>query len=261
MPDIKSHSISLEQHHARRYFQVTNRLDYFELPPDIRRLAASRHPERAVEEMNRRMERDRERQSQQCNTAQSHNPTNAHPHDPNRDHSHTGDLVTDANKNKRKRVRDWGEETPHSEEGDDSERRRPYWMHKIVQAEQEERKLLGITPKDYGKRWRSTIWSEIGEAPVCGPADHAQAETFWYRIVKAIDKAAYGSDPEEGGWSPSERVRLYQLEKKWRKRKDGLDPRFEVVGTLRGTPGPRERREIHDRLIEMEMMEMVRRAR
>ena len=103
----------------------------------------------------------------------------------------------------------------------------PYWLRGIVRADREERQALGITPKDYGKRWKATFRTITGDCPECYPGDHATAESYWHRIRQAISK---------GGWSPSEWSALYKLEKVWGDRAHGRDVWFEVMGTRRGRP-------------------------
>lgn len=125
----------------------------------------------------------------------------------------------------------------NSDQGCDSEGRRPYWMNGLVSALREERESLHITPKDYGHRWRSGYVSFIGERPICNPGDHTAAQLYWYRITQALDME---------GWSPSERTRLRALERKWKARKDGQDARFEIMGNVSGGPDPDQRRRIHD---------------
>ena len=101
----------------------------------------------------------------------------------------------------------------------------PYFMMPVVQAEQDERISAGITPKDYGKRWRATFRSITGDAPFCMPGDRDTARVYLRKVQTAI---------RQGGWSPSEWGSLSRAEKVWLRRVNGLDARFEVVGTRPG---------------------------
>lgn len=120
--------------------------------------------------------------------------------------------------------------------------RTPYHMIPIVQAEQEERVALGITPRDYGKRWRSAYRGEIGEMPECSPGEHDKAEMYWARICRALEMC----EGERGCWTPSENNRLHLLERKWRARKDGDDPWFELKGTWKGRLTYEEREQFEE---------------
>lgn len=139
-----------------------------------------------------------------------------------------------------------------SDSGSDSTTgKRPYWMGSLVTAMREERETLGITPKDYGKRWVSGYRYRIGPTPDCGPADHDKAQRYWYKILQALD------DDDER-WTPSERIRLKAMEAKWRKRKDGRDPRFEMLGNRRGGLDATQKRELHDRRILEDIARLAR---
>jgi hypothetical protein len=160
-----------------------------------------------------------------------HKPTSTHLHKPNTTLTNTGDVVT---------VYTPRTEDDLNEGADTTSPRTPYFLRSIVKAEAEDRTAQGVTPKDYGNRWQSAYRDQIGDTPVCRPGDHKKAELYWYKIKRAL---------EQDDWTPAERNRLYLLENKWRRRKDGNDPRFEVVGNLRGSPNPDQKREIHDRRI------------
>lgn len=109
----------------------------------------------------------------------------------------------------------------------DSEKlgRLPYFLNPQVMADRAERESQGITPADYGKRWRATFRGITGNAPLCMPADHDTAKQYLHRVQAAIRR---------GGWSPSEWGSLSRAEKVWLRRANGLDARFEVVGTRPG---------------------------
>jgi hypothetical protein len=65
----------------------------------------------------------------------------------------------------------------------------------------------------------------IGDAPECGPGDHDRARRYVDKIEHAL---------ERGGWSNTHRNRLYRLRALWTARAQGLDPRFEIVGSQVG---------------------------
>lgn len=65
----------------------------------------------------------------------------------------------------------------------------------------------------------------IGTQPDCAPGDTKAAGQYLQRIEQAIAK---------GGWTRTDRSLLYRLRDKWRKRAEGNDPRFNVVGTRPG---------------------------
>lgn len=71
----------------------------------------------------------------------------------------------------------------------------------------------------------SSYHSIVGDSPECGPGDHRTARRHLERINRAI---------EHGGWTETERSRLYRLQAKWALRANGEDPRFEIVGTQNG---------------------------
>ena len=103
--------------------------------------------------------------------------------------------------------------------------RLPYFMLPQVISDREERESAGVTANDYGKRWRATFRGITGDAPVCGPGDRETARQYAIKVQTAI---------RQGGWSPSEWGSLSRAEKVWLRRANGLDPRFEVVGTRPG---------------------------
>jgi hypothetical protein len=111
----------------------------------------------------------------------------------------------------------------------------PYFMLDIVRSDQEERDSAGITPADYGKRWKATFRTITGDAPVCGPRDHDTAMKYWRKLREAV---------ERGGWSPGEWGSLVKAESTWRRRAHGRDPRFEVVGTRPGRVSSEDRKQI-----------------
>lgn len=93
----------------------------------------------------------------------------------------------------------------------------------------------------------------LGDVPKCGPGDLDAAKRYLARIERAL---------EHGGWTRSERNRLYRLRDKWQARADGKDPRYNVVGTRGGRLSPDEEiriRDINARLsIEREIEKAVR---
>lgn len=76
-----------------------------------------------------------------------------------------------------------------------------------------------------GRKLRAAYWPLLGETPQLAPADHAGAWIFVTKIRTAI---------ERGGWTRNEWTTLYELERKWRARAEGRDPRFETAGTRPG---------------------------
>jgi hypothetical protein len=138
-----------------------------------------------------------------------------------------------------------------SDEGSDTgTERTPYWLQPLVMSEKGERDSQGITSRDYGHAWQSAYRARIGEMPDCGPGDRAKAETYWFRICQALDmqEGTVGESP----WTIAENNRLHLLERKWRARKDGRDPRFEVAGTRRGRLGEGDRKRLEDVKVRIE---------
>jgi hypothetical protein len=136
------------------------------------------------------------------------------------------------------------------EEGSDvTSSRTPYHMIPIVQQEKADREALGITPRDYGTRWQSAYRAEIGEMPECGPGDHDKAESYWLKICRALEM----QEGDRGCWTPAENNRLHMLERKWRARKDGLDPWFEMKGTWKGRLAGEEREKFEELRAMMEI--------
>jgi hypothetical protein len=127
----------------------------------------------------------------------------------------------------------------------------PYFLRGDIVADREMRESLGITAKDYGTRWQSAYRTLLGPRPECGPGDRSAAGLFWMKIRQAL---------KQGGWTPGEWGRLYALERKWRKRRNGEDPRFEVMGTSTGRPSPGQAKEIHDRKVGEDMRKIAKGA-
>ncbi len=76
--------------------------------------------------------------------------------------------------------------------------------------------------KTGGQRGKAAYWSTIGKPPECAPGDTTSALIFYRRVLHAI---------EAGGWSRSECAALHVLAKRWLKRAQGKDARFQLVGT------------------------------
>ena len=129
------------------------------------------------------------------------------------------------------------EESPHS-----------YWLDPLARAEKEERDRMGITAHDYGKRWRATFRQITGDSPVCRPGEREKARAYLERIGLAL---------EQGGWSNSEWQSLYRLRRAWQKRVQGLDPRFEAVGTKPGRLVFEERIKVRQAQVAVEMLELA----
>ncbi len=76
-----------------------------------------------------------------------------------------------------------------------------------------------------GRRLRCAFWTLTGETPHLLPGDTSGARMFLGRITAAI---------ERGGWTRNEWTTLYEMERKWRARAEGRDPRFMAAGTKPG---------------------------
>lgn len=72
------------------------------------------------------------------------------------------------------------------------------------------------------KPLKSAFWAFTGQPPICGPNDRRAARDFHEKVVAALERPLL--------WSKSERVSLYQLEARWRKRALGQDLRFCLAG-------------------------------
>lgn len=101
----------------------------------------------------------------------------------------------------------------------------PYSMRPAIRADREDRESMGITPEDYGTRWRAAYSSLIGDPPLLSPGDHDGAREYLSRIESAI---------ERGGWTKSERGALQRMRVKWSRRERGEDAYFEVIGNRAG---------------------------
>jgi len=117
----------------------------------------------------------------------------------------------------------------------DKPRRVPYSLHPAVIADRLERDALGITPTDYGTRWRVAWASIVGPSPQLRPGDHEGAALYLSRVQSAIDR---------GGWTTSEWSRLYQIRDRWTEKVAGRDATFEVIGNRPGGISGSERRQI-----------------
>ena len=115
----------------------------------------------------------------------------------------------------------------------DRPRRIPYALLPAVQADRVERESLGITPADYGTRWRASFAHIVGDVPLLRPGDRDGARLYLAGIERALDR---------GGWTPSEWGRLRRMRDKWTRRAEGRDARFEVRGNMRGGIDSKERK-------------------
>lgn len=116
-------------------------------------------------------------------------------------------------------------------------RETPYFLRGMVRADADARRALDIAPEDYGRRWQAT-WRRItGMAPACGPGDRGAARRYLAGVEAALDMAS-----EE--WTPSEQSHLYRIRRVWRRRAEGRDARFEVVGTRHGRVSGEEKKMI-----------------
>lgn len=128
----------------------------------------------------------------------------------------------------------------------------PYFLRSIIRAEQDERAGKGIVPADYGTKWRATFRAITGDAPVCAPGDRTRARVYWNKLKLAIQK---------GEWTPGEWGQLHSAERLWRRRWQGKDARFEVMGTRRGRPSSEDRAQIDTLIRVMGLMEIAKRGR
>lgn len=69
------------------------------------------------------------------------------------------------------------------------------------------------------------FWPDVGPPPACGPGEIEIARGYLWKIRRALDR---------GGWSHSEYVYLWGLEKTWARRASGEDGRFMIAGTKAG---------------------------
>ena len=65
----------------------------------------------------------------------------------------------------------------------------------------------------------------VGDPPTCGPDDRVTARQMVERLDGAIRR---------GGWSLSEKNRLYNRRAKWRRRAVGQDLQYRLRGTTGG---------------------------
>jgi hypothetical protein len=99
-------------------------------------------------------------------------------------------------------------------------------------APQEEGFSLEVSERQYRqfeKRRRrqatAAYWEHLGPAPNCLPGDLVGAAIFHRKIVGVI---------ERGAWTHNEQTTLGDLERKWRRRARGEDPRFVLAGNRPG---------------------------
>ncbi len=83
----------------------------------------------------------------------------------------------------------------------------------------------GHAGRPFGLTPRACYFAELGDSPSLEAGDRAGAKRFLMRLEVVIDR---------GGWSTSERNRLYRLRDKWQRRAAGTDPRFMIAGTKPG---------------------------
>jgi hypothetical protein len=58
----------------------------------------------------------------------------------------------------------------------------------------------------------------------CGPGDHRAARAMVEKITELLEKK----------WKPNEQRRLRKMQTKWKRRAEGRDARFELVGNVAG---------------------------
>ena len=103
----------------------------------------------------------------------------------------------------------------------------------------------------YGKDLPAAYRYILGPTPKCRPSDHISAKSYLIRIEHAI---------ELGGWTRSEWRRLHALEKKWRHRANGTDPRFNIAGNKSAGLNKLDTANIRDRRIIQQMMDTLRQS-
>lgn len=101
-----------------------------------------------------------------------------------------------------------------------------------------------------GRKLKSAFWVITGERPDLAPGDRVGAAMFLDRIRVAL---------ERGKWTRNEWARLYELERIWRARAEGRDPRFEVAGTRPGRLSRATEQQI--RIARAKMREITRAGR
>jgi hypothetical protein len=74
---------------------------------------------------------------------------------------------------------------------------------------------------------RHTYLTLIGDSPTCAPDDREAAAAYLVRIEAVLSDT-------QATLTPAERHRLIEKRVIWRKRVDGRDPRFRLVGTKPG---------------------------
>ena len=71
----------------------------------------------------------------------------------------------------------------------------------------------------------------LGDPPRLRAGDRDDARVFLRKIEAVL--AMYG-------WTNSEQAKLRRMRKKWQRRADGLDARFEAAGNMEGGPLPQD---------------------
>lgn len=81
--------------------------------------------------------------------------------------------------------------------------------------------------RDAGRVLRAAFWSQLGDPPLCpgGESGRRAAREFVARLTATL---------ERGAWTRNEVTILRQMVKRWTRRADGLDERFNKVGNRRG---------------------------
>lgn len=123
----------------------------------------------------------------------------------------------------------------YKEQGAEAESDGPRRYSDLVEQEREEREAHGITPGDYGDRWRAAFRYLTGDAPMCGPGECDKAEVYWQRVCEAM---------QIGGWTPGEWHQLHRAYRVWGRRARGQDAKFNAMGTRPGRPTFEDRQRI-----------------
>lgn len=100
----------------------------------------------------------------------------------------------------------------------------------------------------YTPKLKATYAHMLGPSPKCPPDAREEALAYFYRIRAVID---------HGGWDKSENRRLHALKHKWKRRSEGKDIWFRLLGTASGKIPSHMRKQYADLIIIYEIKETL----
>ncbi len=107
--------------------------------------------------------------------------------------------------------------------------------------------------KAWGIKLPSAYRDKLGPAPIIATGSREEAEAMALRIEYVLQQGE--------GYTRAERRRLWAMHRKWARRAQGADARYEVVGNRQGGLSKGERKQVSLRSLAIKMLEDTTRER